>query len=271
MFRSPIFGHLRPMLQFDIHRMATTSTTTNLNPAQRAAVEHLHGPLLVVAGAGTGKTRIITERILYLLTAIPELDGENILAITFTNKAADEMKARICRLGDKRAERVGVFTFHAFCYDLLRRHHQALQILDKVDYWIFLRRRLDQLGLNLFKKLSEPGRFLNDFQDFFSRCQDELVSPEDYHRYAEALAAALEREAPLLSEEERRSREEELARQQELARVYAAAENLLREANRTTFGGSLFRAVELLRDNPPLRQHYQDRFRYILVDEFQDT
>jgi len=251
--------------------MASTAQAINLNPAQRAAVEHLHGPLLVVAGAGTGKTRIITERVLYLLHAIPELDGENILAITFTNKAADEMRVRIRRRGDKRAEGVGVHTFHAFCYDLLRRHHQALQILDKVDYWIFLRRHLDQLGLNLFKKLSEPGRFLNDFQDFFSRCQDELVSPGDYQDFADQLAAALEREAPLLSEEDRRSREDELARQQELARVYAAAENLLRQANRITFGGSLFRAVELLRHNQPLRQHYQDRFRYILVDEFQDT
>jgi len=242
-----------------------------LNAGQRAAVEHLHGPMLVVAGAGTGKTRVITERILYLLETIPELAGESILAITFTRKAAAEMSARLRRRGDKRAERVEVRTFHSFCYHLLQQHQEVLQILDKPDYWIFLRRRLERLPLNLFKKLSEPGRFLGAFTDFFSRCQDELVSPEDYQKYATELRAALERERSLLNEEERQSREEELQRQEELARVYATAEELLREANRTTYGGSLFSAVALLRSNAALREHYQERYRYILVDEFQDT
>ncbi len=152
--------------------MATAKTVINLNSAQRAAVEHLHGPVLVIAGAGTGKTRVIVERIAYLLDTIPDLDGENILAITFTQKAAGEMAARIRDRGDQRAQRVGVFTFHGFCYELLRGHDQAVKILEDVDYWIFLRRRLDQLGLDIFKKLSEPGRFLNAFRDFFSRCQD---------------------------------------------------------------------------------------------------
>ncbi|MBI2956018.1 MAG: ATP-dependent helicase [Acidobacteria bacterium] len=242
-----------------------------LNAAQRTAVEHLHGPLLVVAGAGTGKTRVIIERILYLLDTIPELQGENILAITYTNKAADEMKARLRRRGDKRAEDVGVYTFHAFCYELLRRHDEAVRILDAIDYWIFLRRRLDQLGLDIFKRLAEPGRFLNAFREFFSRCQDELVSPADYARYVEELAAAFEKEKNLLAEDERREREEELRRQWELARAYEAAERLLAEAKRTTFGGSLLAAVKLLESNAAVREHYQDRLRYILVDEFQDA
>jgi DNA helicase-2/ATP-dependent DNA helicase PcrA len=251
--------------------MASTGATINLNPAQRAAVEHLQGPLLVIAGAGTGKTRVLTERVLHLLSAIPELDGQNILAITYTNRAADEMRARIRRYGDKRAERVEVHTFHAFCYQLLRQHDQALQILDPVDYWIFLRRRLAKLGLNIFKKLSEPGRFLNDFTTFFSRCQDELVSPDDYQRFVAELARDLERQSALLDEEQGQARQGELARQQELARVYAAAENLLREAKRTTFGGSLFSAVELLRSNQAVREQYQEHLRYIMVDEFQDA
>jgi DNA helicase-2/ATP-dependent DNA helicase PcrA len=242
-----------------------------LNAAQRAAVEHLHGPMLVVAGAGTGKTRVITERILYLLQAIPELEGENILAVTFTKKAAAEMKARVRRRGDKRAERVEVRTFHSFCYHLLQQHQEALQVLDEIDYWIFLRRRLDRLRLKVFRKLSEPGRFLGDFTDFFSRCQDELISPDEYSNYVADLREALGRESELLNEEEREERAEELARQEELARVYATAEELLREANRTTYGGSLFSAVELLRANAALREHYQEKYRYILVDEFQDT
>ncbi|MGH9804092.1 MAG: ATP-dependent helicase [Candidatus Acidiferrales bacterium] len=251
--------------------MVVIRSASDLNPAQRAAVEHLHGPVLVIAGAGTGKTRVISERIAHLLRAIPELSGENILAITYTKKAAAEMAARIRRAAGKRADGIGVFTFHAFCYDLLRRHHEALKILEPVDYWIFLRRRLDRLGLDLFLRLSEPGRFLSDFDKFFSRCQDELVSPEDYRAYVERLCAQLDSERALLGEEERAEREQELARQRELARAYAAAEQLLREADRTTFGGSLLSAVALLRARADLREYYQDRYRYILVDEFQDA
>jgi DNA helicase-2/ATP-dependent DNA helicase PcrA len=255
--------------------MVLLRAASDLNPAQRAAVEHLHGPVLVIAGAGTGKTRVITERVSYLLRAVPELSGENILAITYTKKAAAEMAARIRRSAGPeasgRAERVGVFTFHAFCYELLRRHHEALKILEPIDYWIFLRRRLDRLGLDLFLRLAEPGRFLNDFQQFFSRCQDELVSPEDFRAYVEGLAAQFEAERARLGEEARAEREQELACQRELARAYAAAEALLREADRTTFGGSLLSAVALLRARPDLREHYQERYRYILVDEFQDA
>ncbi len=251
--------------------MATAKTVINLNSAQRAAVEHLHGPMLVIAGAGTGKTRVIVERIAYLLDTIPDLDGENILAITFTQKAAAQMAARIRDRGDQRAQRVGVFTFHGFCYELLRGHDQAVKILEDVDYWIFLRRRLDQLGLDIFKKLSEPGRFLNAFRDFFSRCQDELVSPDDYKRYVAGLAAAFEREKNQLPEDERAEQEDELRRQQEIAGAYAAAERLLREAKRTTFGGSLLSAVQLLQSSPDLLAGYRNRLRYILVDEFQDV
>src|SRR3989338_1396692 len=251
--------------------MKPSTPPETLNTPQRAAVEHLHGPLLVMAGAGTGKTRVIIERVLYLLDTIPALEGDNLLAITYTNKAADEMAARLRRLGDKRAERVGVHTFHDFCYQLLRRHDEALRILDDTDYWIFLRRRLDQLGLDLFKRLSEPGRFLSYFRRFFSRCQDELVSPADYNRYVENLAAAFEKEKALLNTEEQAARAEELCEQQEIARAYGAAERLLAEAKRTTFGGSLLAAVRLLESNPEVRAHYQERLRYILVDEFQDA
>src|SRR3989338_1028375 len=251
--------------------MKPSTPPETLNTPQRAAVEHLHGPLLVMAGAGTGKTRVIIERVLYLLDTIPALEGDNLLAITYTNKAADEMAARLSRLGDKRAERVGVHTFHDFCYQLLRRHDEALRILDDTDYWIFLRRRLGQLGLDLFKRLSEPGRFLSDFRRFFSRCQDELVSPADYNRYVAGLGAAFEKEKNLLNAEEKAARGDELGRQQEIARAYAAAERLLAVARRTTFGGSLLAAVQLLESNPELRAHYQERLRYILVDGFQDA
>jgi len=243
----------------------------SLNPHQREAVEHLDGPLLVVAGAGTGKTRVITERVRWLLETQPDLRGENILAITFTDKAAAEMKARIVAATGKRGEGVWVSTFHSFCDQLLRQHSEPFEILDETDYWIFLRRHIAELGLDLFKKLSAPGAFLTDFCQFFSRCQDELVTPEDYAAHVVALRADFEKVQATLTAEARAARELDLRCQEEIARVYAASERLLRRHARVTFGGLLLRAVQVLQQNAGVRSYWQERLRFILVDEFQDT
>ena len=251
--------------------MSHSGDTIKLNPAQREAVEHLHGPVLVIAGAGTGKTRVITERILHLLQTIPDLDGKGILALTYTNKAAGEMAGRIRRRGGRRAADVQVATFHEFCLELLRSHGKPLRLLDGIDYWIFLRRNIPKLGLNIYKKRSDPGKFLNDFTRFFSRCQDELVRPADYRAHTDRLGAALEKEGPLLNEEDRRRREDDLARQREIAGVYEKAETLLAEAGCTTFGGLLISTVRLLESNEELLAQVQDELRYVVVDEFQDT
>ncbi len=243
-----------------------------LNPQQRSAVEHGEGPLLVVAGAGTGKTRVITERVRYLLESNPELSGEQIVGLTFTDKAAAEMKSRVVRAVGERGKKVWLSTFHSFCRNaILLPRKPELQVLDNVDHWILLRRNLARLALDRFRRLAEPGQFLGDFVDFLSRCQDELVTPEDYQRYADSLARAYEREKAALDHEARREREEEIARQQEIARVYRASEQLLRERNLLTFGRLLLETVRELRTNPALLAELQSRYRYILVDEFQDT
>src|SRR5580700_11410653 len=163
-----------------------------LNEAQGRAIAHGEGPLLVIAGAGTGKTRVITERIRHLLQSDESLSGENILGLTFTNKAAGEMKARVVRAAGERGKKVTLNTFHAFCEGLLKEATPERVMVDKVDHWILLRRNLGRLKLDKYRRLADPGQFLNDFVDFFSRCQDELVSSEDYLRYAEGLAAPLE-------------------------------------------------------------------------------
>src|SRR5713101_531307 len=165
-----------------------------LNAAQRRAVEHGEGPLLVIAGAGTGKTRVITERIRHLLLSDPNLPGENILGLTFTRKAAGEMKARVVKTVGERAKSVTLATFHSFCESLLTEIAPGRLALDKVDHWILLRRNLARLKLEKFRRLAEPGQFLGDFIEFFSRCQDELVSSEDYRRYANGLVVELEAE-----------------------------------------------------------------------------
>ena len=147
-----------------------------LNPEQRAAAHHGEGPLVVVAGAGTGKTRVITERIRYLLETQPDLTGSEILGLTFTDKAAAEMKHRVIvsarDRGDRevqRAEAVTLSTFHAFCNSLLQEVNPDLKPIDKIDHWILLRRNLPLLQLEQFRRLAEPGQFLGDFVDFFSR------------------------------------------------------------------------------------------------------
>jgi DNA helicase-2/ATP-dependent DNA helicase PcrA len=243
-----------------------------LNPQQRAAVEHGEGPLLVVAGAGTGKTRVITERVRHLLETNPEISGENILGLTFTDKAAAEMKHRVVRAVGERGKGVWLSTFHSFCLEgILRPLRPDVQVLENVDHWILLRRNLAQLRLDRYRRLAEPGQFLGDFVEFLSRCQDELVTPDDYQRYVDGLAEAFEREKAKLDPEARRAREEELARQQEIARVYRASDHLLSERNLLTFGRLLLETVRELKTNRALLAELRNRYRYILVDEFQDT
>jgi DNA helicase-2/ATP-dependent DNA helicase PcrA len=243
-----------------------------LNAEQRAAVEHGEGPLLVVAGAGTGKTRVITERIRRLLDANPALTGENILALTFTDKAAGEMKHRVLKAAGERAEGVWLSTFHSFCVEkILKAANPDIQPLEDIDHQILMRRNIAELGLVLFRRLAEPAEFLKDFQKFFSRCQDEMVTPDDYQRYVDGLRRAYETRKAAFEPDALQIAEEKLAREEELARVYRVSERLLRERNLCTFGAQLLQSVELLRGDAELLGRLRDQYRYILVDEFQDT
>ena len=253
-------------------RTADSQEATGLNAEQRAAVEHGEGPLLVVAGAGTGKTRVITERIRRLLEADSELAGEHILGLTFTNKAAGQMKHRVVKAAGERAEGVWLSTFHSFCLEkILRAANPDIQPLDDIDHRILLRRNIAELDLVIFRRLAEPAEFLKDFAAFFSRCQDELVTPDDYQRYVDGLRRAHDARKAALEPDARHAAEEEMARQEELARVYRVSERLLRERNLSTFGAQLLQAVELLRGDAALLERMREQYRYILVDEFQDT
>jgi len=242
-----------------------------LNEAQRRAITHGEGPLLVIAGAGTGKTRVITERIRHLLESDESLSGENILGLTFTKKAAGEMKARVVKATGERGKAVTLATFHSFCETLLAEADPQRVMLDEFDHWILLRRNLRRLRLEKYRRLADPGQFLNDFVEFFSRCQDELVSSKDYQRYAAGLSARLEAEQESLDEDTLAERQETVALQQELARAYRASEELLREKKRVSFGSLITGAVELLERDAQLCEALQNKYRYILVDEFQDT
>lgn len=243
-----------------------------LNAEQRAAVEHGDGPLLVIAGAGTGKTRVITERIRHLLESDPNLAGENILGLTFTDKAAAEMKYRVVKAAGDRAKDVWLSTFHAFCIEkILQNENEQVEALDDIDHGILLRRRIAELELHHFKRLADPAQFLKDFVKFFSRCQDELVTPDDFQRYVESLRRRFEAKKAAMEEDARTVAQEELAKQEEVARVYRVSERLLRDRKLVTFGAQLMQAVERLRGDSALLGRIREQYKHILVDEFQDT
>src|ERR1700733_13619719 len=141
---------------FDLGEQIATAVELGqpLNSEQRAAVEHGEGPLLVVAGAGTGKTRVITERIRHLLESDPQLPGESILGLTFTEKAAGEMKHRVPKAVGEPGKAVCLGTFHAFCNAMLVERNPKLKTLENVDHWILLRRNLQVLALERYRRLA---------------------------------------------------------------------------------------------------------------------
>ena len=225
-----------------------------------------------VAGAGTGKTRVITQRIRYLLEADPSLPGDAILALTYTDKAAGEMQHRVFHAIGERAEGLRPRTFHAFCYqNILCELRPGLTVIDDYDHWILLRRNMHRLKLKHFRRAAEPGQFLKDFCEFFARCQDELVTTDEFDAYVRGLEDELKRDWPELDEDARKVRTEDLEKWQEVGRAYRASEELLIEKDLCTFGMQLVGAVQELRRNEELLRRFQNQFRYILVDEFQDT
>jgi DNA helicase-2/ATP-dependent DNA helicase PcrA len=242
----------------------------DLTARQRKAVTHGDGPLLIVAGAGTGKTTVITRRIAWLIAEKRARPSE-ILALTFTDRAAFEMIERVDRLVPYGHNDAGISTFHAFGDRLLREH--ALEaglsdrstVLSRAEQIIFLREHLFELPLDRYRPLGDPTRFLSALVTLISRLRDEDVTPEAYLAAAQRLADAS------AARPEDRELAERAASQQELAAMYAAYERLMRASDRLDFGDQVSLALRLLRHHPDVLAEERRRYRYILVDEFQDT
>src|SRR5436190_3184781 len=245
---------------------AAAGVLEGLNDEQRAAVTHGEGPLLIVAGAGTGKTAVITRRIAWLI-ATKRARPDEILALTFTDKAASEMESRVDVLVPYGMVGATLSTFHAFCDRFVREHAielgmtSQLRVGTRADMLVFLREHLFDLGLSRYLPLGQPDQHLDALLTVFDRARDEDVSPERYREFADALAAAA-------STDEERDR---AAAEQEKAAAYRSEERLLLTHGRVDFGSQISLALRLLRERPYLRRELQDRLRYVLVDEFQDT
>ena len=242
----------------------------DLTGRQRKAVTHGDGPLLIVAGAGTGKTTVITRRIAWLIAERRAKPSE-ILALTFTDRAALEMTERVDRLVPYGHNDARISTFHAFGDRILREHaleaglSDRSSVLSRSEQLIFLREHLFDLPLDRYRPLGNPTRFLQGLVTLISRARDEDLSPADYLAAARRLADRAA-DAP-----DDAALAEEAARHGELAALYAAYERLMRTNDRFDFGDQVNLALRLLRDDPSVLAAESAKYRYILVDEFQDT
>lgn len=237
-----------------------------LNEEQKEAVLFDEKPLLIIAGAGTGKTSVITRKIAYLISSKKAKPSE-ILALTFTDKAAAEMEQRVDLLIPYGYADVLISTFHSFGDELLRENALQLgltadfKVLTKAEQIIFFKEHLFEFSLSSYRPLGNPTRYIEAVVGLFSRAKDEDVGVQEYLRFAEQL----EKEA-------KSAEEKELAqRQKEVALCYQKYEQLLSENNCVDFGNQVFLTLKLFREHPSILKEYQQKFRYILVDEFQDT
>jgi DNA helicase-2/ATP-dependent DNA helicase PcrA len=229
-------------------RLAVDPATllTSLNPQQRAAVVHQGGPLLIVAGAGSGKTRVLTNRIAYLIAERDVQPGE-ILAITFTNKAAGEMKERVAALVGPRARTMWVSTFHSMCVRILRRDGKTLGL--KSSFSIYDADDSKRLMTMVGRELDlDPKRYpARSLSAQISNLKNELVTAE---AWADKVSNAHEKV---------------------LAEAYSRYQRRLAEAHALDFDDLIMSTVGLLQNHPDVAEHYRRRFRHVLVDEYQDT
>jgi DNA helicase-2/ATP-dependent DNA helicase PcrA len=234
---------------------------------QREAIEHVHGPMLVVAGAGTGKTSVLIHRIASLVQQ-GHAQPKQVLALTYTVAAAGEMRGRVSALLGKKIHSA---TFHDYCLDLLTRAGKNFDVLDEKDLWIYLRKRIHELHLEHYVRAANVAQFLNDLLGFLSRCHDELVTPVKYAAYVQRLERGELPVPRVAKSKDQLSDAEVIGRCQEIARVFATTERWLREDNLGTFSHMITRAHELLMSGETLQPPEPDRPRFILVDEFQDA
>jgi DNA helicase-2/ATP-dependent DNA helicase PcrA len=242
------------------------SQEKKLNQEQKEAIEYGQGPLLIIAGAGTGKTTVITERIKWLVSSEKAKTSE-ILALTFTDKAAREMEERVDLAMPYGYTDMWISTFHSFCDRVLRQ--EALQIgldpgyrlMAQAETTQFLIDHLFNFKLKYFRPLGNPTKFVDGLLRHFSRLKDEDISPEEYLKFSQKLKQKAK------TKEER----DEAAKTDELAHAFRQYEELKVKEGVMDFADLIANTLKLFRSRKNILQQYQNQFKYILVDEFQDT
>jgi len=239
----------------------------SLNEEQKKSVIYKNGPLLIVAGAGTGKTTVITTRIAWLIL-FNQIKPEEILALTFTDKAAEEMEERIDRLLPYGYVDLWVSTFHSFAERILKQHAidiglpDNFKLLNQTEQNSLIRRNFDRFNLNYYRPLGNPTKFIQAMIKHFSRAKDEEIWPEDYLKYVKELK--LDRDIKI-------SNADEIKRLEEIANAYHIYQQLLLENSALDFGDLINYTLKLFTIRPQILEKYRKQFKYILIDEFQDT
>ncbi|MFA5059882.1 MAG: UvrD-helicase domain-containing protein [Candidatus Omnitrophota bacterium] len=241
----------------------------DLNPQQKKSVIHEQGPLLIIAGAGTGKTTVITHRIAHLIVD-KKIRPDQILALTFTDKAAFQMQEKVDILVPYGFTDTWIYTFHAFGDKILRENALELgmnpdfKVLTRPQTVVFFRENLFKFPLSYYRPLGTPTKFIDAMISLFSRARDEDISPQEYLGYAQKLLIkAREGTDNALTEE--------AMREMELAKCYEQYQELLLKANKIDFANQFYLTLNLFRQRPSVLRRYQNQFKYILIDEFQDT
>ncbi len=271
----------------------------NLNKEQLQAVQHKDGPLLIVAGAGTGKTTVITQRIAYLIEQ-EMAKPEEILALTFTEKAAGEMEERVDRLLPFGYVDLWISTFHSFGEKLLHVHgldiglQNDFKLLNEFEQYLLVKNNLDKFDLDYYKPMGNPTKFIKALIKHFSRCKDEDISPAVYLEYASGLKENIDsmlggikkrlktegKKSKVLDisnfqnsdgEFNKEMAEQEILRINEVANAYHTYQQLLLDNSALDFGDLINYALRLFRERPVILEKYRHQFKYILLDEFQDT
>ena len=236
----------------------------HLNEKQQKAVEHKNGPLLIIAGAGTGKTAVITNRIVNIIKSEWAKPSE-ILALTFTEKAAMEMRDRVDLEMPIGYEEISISTFHSFCDKLLRQEGSYIGIdtnytlMTQAQSYLLFRKNLFEFKLKKFRSFGNPTAFIADILKHFSRLQDEDVTPQQYKEFIETLP---------------KNTAEEKEYYEELTEIVGAFEDFMKlklKESKLDFGDLITLAIKLLREKPNILAKYRRRYKYILVDEYQDT
>lgn len=246
--------------------MRSQNILEDLNPQQREAVTITEGPLLIIAGAGTGKTTVIARRIAYIIEKKLAKPSE-ILALTFTDKAAGEMEERVDQLVPYGFIDTWISTFHAFGDRVLRDHAIDIglppdfRVLSRPQQVLFFQQNLFRINLNYYRPLSNPTKFISAMLAFFSRLKDENIDPQEFLQYVKRLkTGAKDQEA-----------KSEAARLEELGNAYIAYEEFKDKAGFLDFGDQVTKTIGLFKKHPAILKKYQSQFKYILVDEYQDT
>jgi DNA helicase-2/ATP-dependent DNA helicase PcrA len=256
---------------------------TKLNKEQKEAVTFDKGPLLIVAGAGTGKTTVLTHRIAYLIKE-KGIKPEEIMAVTFTEKAAREMEERVEKLLPFGYYDFWISTFHSFCDRILKRHGLSIgiptnyKLLEQTGSWILIKKNFDKFSfLKEYRPLGNPTKFIEALVSHFGHCKNEGIYPENYLEHADTLKLDIEN-IPFVSkpsktkkkiEVDNRQQEYEMIR--EVAEAYSVYQKLLLDNNLMDFGDLINYTLKLFEKRPEILEKQRKQFKYIMVDEFQDT